>query len=85
VKKTTSHLVCDPNGNASVSNRVIYSNIEISMGGCAVIDFKDEISKYKPVRTVDDVEDGIKDEILDIMDLLQYISGKTSANDAGRV
>lgn len=50
-----------------------------------MIDFKDEISKYKPVRTVDDVEDGIKDEILDIMDLLQYISGKTSANDAGRV
>lgn len=50
-----------------------------------MIDFKDEINKYKPVRAVDDVEDGIKDEILDIMELLQYISGKASASDAGGV
>ncbi|MDR0272692.1 MAG: hypothetical protein LBI27_05190 [Clostridiales bacterium] len=41
-----------------------------------MIDFKEEISKYKPIRTVDDVSDAIKDEVLDIMDLLQYISGK---------
>ena len=40
-----------------------------------MIDFKDEISKYKPVRTIDDVDDSIQDEVLDIMDLLQYISG----------
>jgi len=53
-------------------------------GRCPMIDFKDEISKYKPVRTVDEVEEGIKDEIQDIMDLLQYISGKASANDVGR-
>ena len=46
-------------------------------GAEPMIDFKDEINKYKPVRTVDEVEDGIQDEILDIMDLLQYISGKT--------
>jgi len=44
-----------------------------------MIDFKDEISKYKPVRTVDEIEDGIQDEILDIMDLLQYISSKANA------
>ena len=46
-------------------------------GAKIMIDFKDEMSKYKPVRTVDEIEDGIQDEILDIMDLLQYISGKT--------
>ena len=43
-----------------------------------MIDFKEEISKYKPVRTVDEVETAVRDEILDIMDLLQYISGRTS-------
>ncbi|MCL2225494.1 MAG: hypothetical protein FWB96_11065 [Defluviitaleaceae bacterium] len=42
-----------------------------------MIDFKEEIGKYKPIRPVDEVEDAIKDEVLDIMDLLQYISGKT--------
>ncbi|MCL1882757.1 MAG: hypothetical protein FWF81_03280 [Defluviitaleaceae bacterium] len=46
-----------------------------------MIDFKEEISKYKPIRPVDDVEDAIKDEILDIMDLLQYISGRAAGGD----
>jgi hypothetical protein len=46
-----------------------------------MIDFKEEIGKYKPIRPVDDVEDAIKDEILDIMDLLQYISGRTAGGD----
>ena len=41
-----------------------------------MIDFKEEISKYKPIRTVDEVEDAVRDEIMDIMDLLQYISNK---------
>ena len=41
-----------------------------------MIDFKEEIGKYKPIRTVDEVEDGVRDEITDIMDLLQYISNK---------
>jgi len=50
-----------------------------------MIDFKEEIGKYKPVRTVDEVEEGIKDEIQDILDLLQYISGKTSGKDVGRL
>ena len=44
-----------------------------------MIDFKEEISKYKPVRTIDEVEDGVRDEIMDIMDLLQYISNKPSS------
>jgi len=41
-----------------------------------MIDFKEEISKYKPIRTVDEVEEAERDEIMDIMDLLQYISNK---------
>ena len=41
-----------------------------------MIDFKEEVNKYKPVRNVDEVENALKDEVLDIMDLLQYISGK---------
>ena len=49
-----------------------------------MIDFKDEINKYKPIRTVDEVEEGIMDELLDMMDLLQYISGKASANGAAK-
>ena len=47
-----------------------------------MIDFKEEISKYKPIRSVDDVEAAIKDEVLDIMDLLQYISGKSMSGKA---
>jgi len=43
-----------------------------------MIDFKEEISKYKPAKTVDEVETAVRDEILDIMDLMQYISGRTS-------
>jgi hypothetical protein len=47
-----------------------------------MIDFKEEINNYKPVLGMDDVEDAVKnaafDEIKDIMDLLQYISGKIS-------
>jgi hypothetical protein len=46
-----------------------------------MINFKEEIGKYKPIRPVDDVEDAIKDEIIDIMDLLQYISGKAAGGE----
>ena len=45
-----------------------------------MIDFKEEISKYKPIRTADEVEDAVRDEIMDIMDLLQHISGKPASN-----
>ncbi|MCL2528089.1 MAG: hypothetical protein FWE42_06660 [Defluviitaleaceae bacterium] len=46
-----------------------------------MIDFKEEINKYKPIRTMDEVEDAVRDEIMDIMDLLQYISNKPAKND----
>jgi hypothetical protein len=45
-----------------------------------MIDFKEELDKYKPVLSMEDVEDAVRemvsDELKDIMDLLQYISGK---------
>ena len=45
-----------------------------------MIDFKEEISKYKPIRTADEVEDAVRDEIMDIMDLLQHISDKPASS-----
>lgn len=47
-----------------------------------MIDFKEEINKYKPIRPIDEVQDAIKDEVLDIMDLLQYISSKSAGGEA---
>ncbi len=45
-----------------------------------MIDFKEEISKYKPILLMDDVESAIhSDEIRDVMDLLQQISKDNSA------
>ena len=39
-----------------------------------MIDFKEEMNKYKPVLSVDDVENEVNgDEIKDVLDLLQYI------------
>jgi hypothetical protein len=40
----------------------------------ALIDFKDEINKYKPVLSMEDVESAVKDEVQDMMYLLQYIT-----------
>jgi hypothetical protein len=48
-----------------------------------MIDFKEEISKYKPVLAVEDVEEAVGGEITDIMDLLQYISGKIPHMEEG--
>jgi len=39
-----------------------------------MIDFKEEINKYRPILSVDDVESVINDEVKDMMDLLQYIT-----------
>ncbi|MCL2422107.1 MAG: hypothetical protein FWD03_09645 [Defluviitaleaceae bacterium] len=39
-----------------------------------MIDFKEEVSKYKPVLSVDDVASVVNDEIRDIMDLLQHVT-----------
>ena len=45
-----------------------------------MIVFNEEIQKYKPVLVIDDVEAAVEaDEIKDMMDLLQYISRKISA------
>ena len=48
------------------------------MRGCiALLDFKEELKKYKPVMGMEDVEKSIKsDEVKDVMDLLQYLSTK---------
>jgi len=39
-----------------------------------MIDFKEEISKYKPVLSVDEVEKVVNDEVRDMMDLMQQIT-----------
>jgi len=45
-----------------------------------MIDFREEIQKYKPVLETDEVESAIQsDEIKDLMDLLQYIIRKISS------
>lgn len=42
-----------------------------------MIDFKEELKKYKPILEVDDIEASIQsDEIQDIEDLLQNLSKK---------
>jgi len=50
-----------------------------------MIDFKDEIQKYKPVLGAEDVDKIVNsaaylDEIKDILDLLQDISGRINTN-----
>ena len=51
-------------------------------GKTQMIDFKEELAKYKPIMTMDEVEEAITDEIQDIMDLLQYISGKKTDDNS---
>ena len=42
-----------------------------------LLDFKEELKKYKPVPGMESVEKSIKsDEVKDLMDLLQYLSNK---------
>lgn len=43
-----------------------------------MINFKEEINKYKPAISVDDVENVLNDEVRDIMDLLQHMSKQLS-------
>ena len=38
-----------------------------------MIDFKEETNKYKPILSVDDVEDVVNDEVKDMMELLQHM------------
>ena len=52
-------------------------NFEQREEAFAMIDFKEEIQKYKPVMEIDEVESAIQsDEIKDLMDILQYIIRK---------
>ncbi|MDR1066515.1 MAG: hypothetical protein LBL35_03640 [Clostridiales bacterium] len=45
-----------------------------------MIDFREEIAKYKPIMEMEDVEASIQsEETRDIMDLLQYITKRLSA------
>ena len=45
-----------------------------------MIDFKEEVSKYKPILSIDEVESSIEaDEVRDMMDLLQYITNQVSS------
>ena len=39
-----------------------------------MIDFKEELNKYKPVLSVDDVASVVNDEVRDMMDLLQHVT-----------
>lgn len=40
-----------------------------------MINFKEELAKYKPILEVDDIEDTIySNELQDIFDMLQYVS-----------
>ncbi|MCL2592058.1 MAG: hypothetical protein FWD82_01715 [Defluviitaleaceae bacterium] len=44
-----------------------------------MINFKEEVSKYKPILSIEDVESSIEaDEVKDMMDLLQYITNQVS-------
>lgn len=46
-----------------------------------MIDFKKEVLKYQPAKTVEDMQDGIiVSEIKDISDLLQSIAGVRKAD-----
>ena len=50
-----------------------------------MIDFKEEISKYKPILNMDEVEASVKsDEVKDIMDLLQYITSQIAPTPAAQ-
>lgn len=46
-----------------------------------MIDFKEEMNKYKPVLEVDGVEAAVRsDEIKDLMDMLQHITDQITAD-----
>ena len=45
-----------------------------------MIDFKTEVEKYKPVLSVDEVENAVySDEVRDVIELLQYITQKVKS------
>jgi hypothetical protein len=47
-----------------------------------MINFKEEIQKYKPVLEVEQVEDSVySDEIEDLLEILQYMNKKIKKSD----
>ena len=44
-----------------------------------MLNFKEELSKYKPVLSIDEVESAVHtDELVDIMELLQHLRSQIS-------
>lgn len=42
-----------------------------------MINFKEELLKFEPINEIDDIEKSIYDnELIDILDMLNYISGR---------
>jgi len=49
-----------------------------------MINFDEELKKYKPVLEVDDLQDGMGgNDVKDILELLQYLSTKAGAAKSG--
>ena len=46
-----------------------------------MIDFNEELKKYKPVLEVEKLQDGVGNDVKDMLELLQLLSGKTPAPD----
>ena len=52
---------------------------------CALLNFQEELKKYKPVMGMDEVEKSVKDdEVKDVMDMLQYLSNKLSGSERSK-
>lgn len=51
-----------------------------------MINFKEEILKYKPILEVEQVEDAVyTDEIQDLLEILQYMNKKIKNSDNSRL
>jgi len=47
-----------------------------------MIDFKTELSKYKPAMDVDDLQESLNlNEVQDILDLMQQLAGKNGGKE----
>lgn len=47
-----------------------------------MIDFNEELKKFKPVLEVDELQDGVNgNDVKDMLELLQHLSQKVAASD----
>ena len=44
-----------------------------------MIDFQEELKKFKPVLEVEDLEGAAANEIKDMLEILQHLAGQTTA------